>query len=169
MKVIVAWVVCILLVGLVAVGTFRAVSFVAPPKKRQMRQEGTRKMASGDYVGAVGSFDATLEKSGKRSKGSSSDALMYRAEAEYKPRDYEVSIHIYGLLLEMELSTASYLYAQSMYYSQMGDMESAVAKYQTRATLGKDAKASVGEMEAPVAAGGAYVDAEGYEEAMGFY
>ena len=72
---------------------------------------------------------------------------MYRAEAEYKLRDYEASIHTYDLLLEMEPSTASYLYAQSMCYSQMGDTENAVAKYQAGAALEKDAKASAGKME----------------------
>lgn len=169
MKAVIAWAVCVLLIGLIAVGTFRAVSSVASSKKRQMRQEGTQKMASGDYAGAIEDFDAALEKSGKRSKGFNSDVLMYRAEAEYKLRDYEASIHTYDLLLEMEPSTASYLYAQSMCYSQMGDTENAVAKYQAGAALEKDAKASAGKMEALVAAGGAYVDAKEYEKAMGFY
>ena len=93
MKAVIAWAVCVLLIGLIAVGTFRAVSSVASSKKRQMRQEGTQKMASGDYAGAIEDFDAALEKSGKRSKGFNSDVLMYRAEAEYKLRDYEASIH----------------------------------------------------------------------------
>lgn len=69
MKALIAWAVCILLVGLIAVGTVRVVSSVASSKKRQFRQDGIEKLVSGDYTGAIEAIDTALEKSGKSPMG----------------------------------------------------------------------------------------------------
>lgn len=168
-KALAAWAVCILLIGLVAVGTVRVVSSVASSKKRQFRQDGIEKLVSGDYAGAIEAFDAALEKSGKKSEGFNSDVLGYRAEAEYKLRDYEAAVHTYGLLLEMKPDTAVYLYAQSMCYAHLGDTDDAIDRYKAGNAALKDDKAEAGKLEALFAAGGACVDAGEYEKAMSLY
>ena len=169
MKALIAWAVCILLVGLIAVGTVRVVSSVASSKKRQFRQDGIEKLVSGDYTGAIEAFDAALEKSGKKSDGFNSDVLGYRAEAEYKLRDYEAAVHTYGLLLEMKPDTAVYLYAQSMCYAHLGDTDNAIDRYHAGNAVQKEDKDEAGRQEALFAAGGACVDAGEYEKAMGLY
>lgn len=168
-KALTAWAVCILLIGLVAVGTVRVVSSVASSKKRQFRQDGIEKLVSGDYAGAIEAFDAALEKSGKKSEGFNSDVLGYRAEAEYKLRDYEAAVHTYGLLLEMKPDTAVYLYAQSMCYAHLGGTDDAIDRYKAGNAALKDDKAEAGKLEALFAAGGACVDAGEYEKAMSLY
>lgn len=169
MKALVAWAVCILLAGLIAVGTVRVVSSVASSKKRQFRQDGIEKLVSGDYTGAIEVFDTALEKSGKRSDGFNSDVLGYRAEAEYKLRDYEAAAHTYDLLLEMKPDTAVYLYAQSMCYAHLGDTDNAIDRYHAGNAVQKEDKDEAGRQEALFAAGGACVDAGEYEKAMGLY
>ena len=169
MKALIAWAVCILLVGLIAVGTVRVVSSVASSKKRQFRQDGIEKLVSGDYTGAIEAFDTALEKSGKKSDGFNSDVLGYRAEAEYKLRDYEAAVHTYGLLLEMKPDTAVYLYAQSMCYAHLGDTDNAIDRYHAGNAVQKEDKDEAGRQEALFAAGGACVDAGEYEKAMGLY
>ena len=148
MKALIAWAVCILLVGLIAVGTVRVVSSVASSKKRQFRQDGIEKLVSGDYTGAIEAFDTALEKSGKKSDGFNSDVLGYRAEAEYKLRDYEAAVHTYGLLLEMKPDTAVYLYAQSMCYAHLGDTDNAIDRYHAGNAVQKEDKDEAGRQEA---------------------
>ena len=152
MKALIAWAVCILLVGLIAVGTVRVVSSVASSKKRQFRQDGIEKLVSGDYTGAIEAFDTALEKSGKKSDGFNSDVLGYRAEAEYKLRDYEAAVHTYGLLLEMKPDTAVYLYAQSMCYAHLGDTDNAIDRYHAGNAVQKEDKDEAGRQEALFAA-----------------
>lgn len=168
-KAVIAWVFCVFLIGAVAVGTIRVVSSIASSKKRQFRQDGIEKLASGDYAGAIGDFDTALEKSGKKSDTFNRDVLSYRAEAEYKLKDYDASIHTYDLLLELDQDKPSYLYAQSMCYAALGDTDNAIARYQAGAAIKKDDKEQAGKFEALIAAGGACVDAKEYEKAMSLY
>lgn len=168
-KAAIAWVVCILLVGAIAAGTFHAASLAVSSKKNQMRQDGIEKLASGDYEGAIGDFDRALEKSGKRAREFNSDVLMYRAEAEFKLGDYQAAIHTYDLLLGLEPDTSSYLYAQSMCYSRTGDAGNAISRYQAGAALEKDGKAGAGKTEALADAGSVLVDAKEYDKAMSLY
>lgn len=169
MKAVAAWAVCVLLMGAVAVGTIRGISSIASSKKRQIRQEGIEMMVTGDYAGAIGAFDTALEKSGKKQGEFNRDVLRYRAEAEYRLKDYEASIHTYDLLLEMDPDISSYLYAQSMCYAGLGNTDKAVSCYQAGTVLDKDKQAGAGKLEALLAAGGACVDAQEYEKAMGLF
>ena len=74
-KALIAWAVCLLLVALVAAGTFRLITSLASSKKRGFREEGIRKMADRDYQGAIASFDQALESSGKKDHAFNSDVL----------------------------------------------------------------------------------------------
>lgn len=166
---VIAWAVCVLLIGLIAVGTFQLVAYITTSKKRQYRAEGIGKLAAGDYAGAIGSFDTALEKSGKRSEEFNRDVLLYRADAEFLLKDYGAAIHSYDLLLEMEPDTPEYMYRQSSCYARLGDPENAVNRYQEAAALEKKDKPAPGKQEALLAAGSACADAEDYAGAMELY
>lgn len=168
-KAAIAWVICILLVAAIAAGTFHVASFAVSSQKKGLRQDGIEKLDAGDYEAAVKDFDTALEKSGKKSKEFNSDVLKYRAEAEFKLKDYKASIHTYDLLLQLEPDTPSYFYAQSMCYTRMGDADNAVSRYQAGAALEKDGKPGAGKIEALVDVGTALVDAKEYDKAMSFY
>ena len=83
----------------------------------------------------------------KKSDGFNSDVLGYRAEAEYKLRDYEAAVHTYGLLLEMKPDTAVYLYAQSMCYAHLGDTDNAIDRYHAGNAVQKEDKDEAGRQE----------------------
>lgn len=165
----VAWIVCILLAAAIGGGAVCAASSMDFSKKKQLRHEGIEKLESGDYEGAVTDFDFALEKSGKKSISFNSDVLMYRAEAEFKLKDYKAALHTYGLLLKMEPDTPSYLYAQSMCYSRLKEADQAVSAYQSGTALEKKGKAGAGKLEALVEAGNALVEAAEYDKAISFY
>lgn len=168
-KAVIAWAICVILIGAIAVGTVKVVSSVASSKKRQFRQDGIEKLDSGDYAGAIEAFDTALEKSGKKSETFNADVLRYRAEAEYKLRDYEAALHTYGLLAEMEPKTPLYQYAASMCYARLGDTDQAIASYEAGDALETEKTAGTGRLEALTMAGGACVDAGEYEKAMSLY
>ena len=119
-RAVIAWAICIFLVGLIAVGTFRLAAHMTTSKKRQFRAEGIEKLDAGDYAGAIGSFDTALEKSGKGAEEFNRDVLLYRADAEFLLKDYNAAIHTYDLLLEMRPDTPEYMYRQSSCYARLG-------------------------------------------------
>lgn len=163
------WVICILVVAAIAAGTVRVTSSMNFSKKKQMRHEGIEKMASGDYEDAILEFDGALEKSGKKSTKFNSDVLMYRAEAEFKLKDYKASLHTYDLLLKLEPDTPAYLYAESMCHAHMGDAEQALSSYQSGTALEKKGKPGPGRLEALADTGDALVAAKEYDKALGLY
>lgn len=168
-KAVIAWAVCVFLIGAIAVGTFQLVAYMTTSKKRQYRAEGMEKLAAGDYAGAIGSFDTALEKSGKRAEDFNRDVLLYRADAEFLLKDYNAALHTYDLLLETDPNRPEYMYRQSSCYAQMGDTEQAVKRYQEAWAADKKDKPAVGRQEALLAAGSACVDAKEYDRAMALY
>ena len=168
-KAVIAWAVCLLLVGLVAVGTFRLVAHITTSKKRQFRAEGIEKLEAGDYAGAIGSFETALEKSGKGAENFNRDVLLYRADAEFLLKDYNAAIHTYDLLLEMKPDTPEYMYRQSSCYAQLGDTDNAIKRYREAEEKDKKDKPAPGRQEALLAAGSACVDAREYDKAMALY
>ena len=168
-KAVIAWAVCLLLVGLVAVGTFRLVAHITTSKKRQFRAEGIEKLEAGDYAGAIGSFETALEKSGKGAEDFNRDVLLYRADAEFLLKDYNAAIHTYDLLLEMKPDTPEYMYRQSSCYAQLGDTDNAIKRYREAEEKDKKDKPAPGRQEALLAAGSACVDAREYDKAMALY
>ena len=147
-KAVIAWAVCIFLVGLIAAGTFRLVAHMTTSKKRQFRAEGIEKLEAGDYAGAIGSFDTALEKSGKGAEDFNRDVLLYRADAEFLLKDYNAAIHTYDLLLEMKPDTPEYMYRQSSCYARLGDTDNALKRYQEAKALEKKDKPVPGRQEA---------------------
>lgn len=168
-KAVIAWAVCIFLVGLIAAGTFRLVAHMTTSKKRQFRAEGIEKLEAGDYAGAIGSFDTALEKSGKGAEDFNRDVLLYRADAEFLLKDYNAAIRTYDLLLEMKPDTPEYMYRQSSCYARIGDTDNALKRYQEAKALEKKDKPVPGRQEALLAAGSACVDAKEYDKAMALY
>ena len=136
-RAVIAWAICIFLVGLIAVGTFRLVAHMTTSRKRQFRAEGIEKLDAGDYAGAIGSFDTALEKSGKGAEEFNRDVLLYRADAEFLLKDYNAAIHTYDLLLEMRPDTPEYMYRQSSCYARLGDTDNAIKRYQEAEALDK--------------------------------
>ena len=168
-RAVIAWAICIFLVGLIAVGTFRLAAHMTTSKKRQFRAEGIEKLDAGDYAGAIGSFDTALEKSGKGAEEFNRDVLLYRADAEFLLKDYNAAIHTYDLLLEMRPDTPEYMYRQSSCYARLGDTDNAIKRYQEAEALVKKDKPVPGRQEALLAAGSACVDAKEYDKAMALY
>lgn len=168
-KAVIAWAICIFLAGLIAVGTFQLVAHMTTSKKRQFRTEGIEKLEAGDYAGAIGSFDAALEKSGRGADDFNRDVLLYRADAEFLLKDYNAAVHTYDLLLEMKPDTPEYMYRQSSCYARLGDTDNAVKRYQEAEALDKKDKPVPGRQEALLAAGSACVDAKEYDKAMVLY
>ena len=168
-KAVLAWAVCVILIGIIAMGTIYLVGSLTSSKKRQFRAEGIEKLEAGDYAGALGAFDTALEKSSKKSERFNSDVLRYRAETEYRLKDYAAAIHTYDLLLEMDKDTPEYLYAQSLCHAQTGDTDSAIQCYQAAVDREDKEKPGAGKKEALLAVGNACVDAGEHEKAMAFY
>ena len=168
-RAVIAWAICIFLVGLIAVGTFRLAAHMTTSKKRQFRAEGIEKLDAGDYAGAIGSFDTALEKSGKGAEEFNRDVLLYRADAEFLLKDYNAAIHTYDLLLEMKPDTPAYMYRQSSCYARIGDTDNALKRYQEAKALEKKDKPVPGRQEALLAAGSACVDAKEDDKAMALY
>lgn len=169
-KALIAWAVCLLLVALVAAGTFRLITSLASSKKRGFREEGIRKMADRDYQGAIASFDQALESSGKKDHAFNSDVLRYRAEAELQLADYGAAIHTYDLLIEAdEGSAVSYQYLKAVCLAGSGEEDQAVFVYQEAFAADQAEGYSPGQEEALIAAGSACVDAGKYEQAMSLY
>lgn len=167
-KAVIAWAVCVLILAGIAAGTFRLVGHLTTAKMRQYRESGLEKMEADNLSGAIGDFDLALEKAGKRTEFKV-DVLSYRAEAEYKLRDYEAALHSYELLAELDPKAPEYRYLQSLCYSGQGNTDQAIRAYQEGVSLEKEGETPPGKMEALLAAGGVCVDGEEYGKAMSFY
>ncbi|MCC8025487.1 MAG: tetratricopeptide repeat protein [Clostridium sp.] len=167
-KAVIAWAVCALLAAAVAAGTFQLIGYVTTSKMRQFRDSGLDKMEAENYSGAIADFDLALEKAGKRTDFKV-DVLSYRAEAEYRLRDYDAAVYSYGLLLELEPRMPEYRYLQSMCYSKLGNTDQAIESYEKGVSLEKKGESSPGRELALIAAGSACVDNNEYDKAMSFY
>ena len=164
-----AWAVCILTVGLIAMGTVRTISAIAASGRNRLRTEGIEKLASGDFNGAVQSFEQALEKAGSREKAFNRDVLLYRAEAELKLQDYEAAAHSYELLAGLGDVSPSVLYMRSLCMAKLGNADQALALFQEAVKGEKDGQRSEGYEQALAAAGAAMLQNKDYQNAMAFY
>lgn len=167
-KALIAWAVCIFLVILVAMGTFRLVVYLTSAKQRELRDQGIEQMAQGDYQGAITSFDQALEAVGKETGAMAEDILCYRAEAEYQVGDYEAALYTFSLLIQQDQDQPEYYYMSSLCSSAQEQAVQAVDFYRQGQELAKDEHSQV-QLKALLAAGNACVNAGQYDQAMDLY
>lgn len=106
--------------------------------RNEYRMEGIQKLESGDYAGAVESFDRAVEKSKGTVGKFELDVLKYRAEAEYRLEDYAAAAHTYDVLLQVDDKRAEYRYMRCMANARAGNVESALADYTEQTAADKE-------------------------------
>lgn len=108
------------------------------PSKTEYRIEGIEKLESGDYAGAIDSFELAIEKSGGAVGKFQIDVLKYRGEAEYRLNDYEAAAHTYDVLLQLDDKNPEYRYLRCMSYAMAGNLDKALEDYTGQAGDGKE-------------------------------
>jgi tetratricopeptide (TPR) repeat protein len=169
-RALIAWAVCILFAALVAMATFRLITYFTSAQKRGYRQEGIEKLENRDYRGAIDSFDQALESSGKRPSSFNIDVLRYRAEAELGLEDYEAALYTYGLLEEADKeNSVFYGYVKTLCYSCLGDSENGLSSY--REAAASDPEKGTGALgeEALCVLGSVFRAAGEYDQAKSLY
>lgn len=89
--------------------------------------EGIAAVAGGDYEAAIGFFDQVLEKAGRKLGKLETDALLFRAEAEYQQADYAAALHTYELLLEEDPDHEAYKMGAAQCLMELGDCAAAMS------------------------------------------
>lgn len=168
LKALAAWAVCLLLVALVAFGTFRAVTYFTSSRQRQLRSQGIEQMEQGNYQEAIQSFDQALEAIGRDTGSMAEDILCYRAEAEFGLGDYQAALYTYSLLTEREPEEPDYYYMSSICSSALEEPVQAAQAY-SQGLAQKGGADSPVRLNALLSVGSACVSAGEYEQAMTFY
>lgn len=135
-------------------------------EKYTFRETGIEQLGSGDYEGAILSFEQALEHSDKLVGTFELDVLKYRAEAEYELGDYEAAAHTYGVLMQVEEEKPEYLNRRCMLYIKAGDLDQALLDYEKIYVLNSDIT-----LTEPIllALGQALTEAERVDEAVALY
>lgn len=130
------------------------------------RQAGIEKLENGDYEGAVDSFEQALKNSHGLVGKFELDVLKYRAEAEYRLKDYNAASHTYDVLIQADKENADYLYMRCMARAGDGDVKGALDDYTKSVVLDGKAK---GREAALLSVGAAMEKEDKNEDAMTLY
>ncbi len=163
------WGICLALVVLAAAGVLRLTAGGASSERRQLRQEGIASLEAGDYDAALNSFEQALAASKGRDKAFDRDVLLYRAETEFKLKDYQAALHTCQLLTEAGEESLTLRYWSSICYAKLGDWGNALSVYEETAAGETGDAWSTGRLEALAAAGDACVKNGENEKAMELY
>lgn len=169
-KALAVWVICILLVGIIACATIKVTGYFSSSKQRELRALGIEKLEQGDYTAAIGDFDQALAAMDKDTGDLAVDILRYRAEAEYRLGDYEAALYSYELLMQRDPGSLEYWYMAGMCAAGLGNTDRALTYYNhvQEAERGKE-KHAAGRREALLAVAVACVKDQNYDQAMSLY
>lgn len=101
------------------------------------REAGITALEAGNNSEAIVSFEKALEESKGKVGDFQLDVLKYRAEAEYKLKDYNAVIHTYDILISVDMERAEYFNVRSMAKAALGQWESALEDYNKAAAMGE--------------------------------
>lgn len=164
-----AWAVCIGLVIAVAVGTARLVTALTSSERRELRAQGMEALESGNYAEALTFFEQALDSANGKDRAFERDVLLYRAETEFKLKDYEAALHTCELLTERGEDSLTLSYWRAICYGRLGEADRAVSVYEETVAREKADDWSAGRLQALIAAGSACVRGGDYEKAMSLY
>ena len=88
---------------------------------RQDRSAGIVKMNNGEFSGAVESFRAAYNKTGKLSTGFRKDVLKYLSEAEFRGGDYQGAADTYDELIRIDGGKPEYWFFRAAAEAGLGN------------------------------------------------
>ena len=92
---------------------------------RQDRSAGIVKMNNGEFSGAVESFRAAYNKTGKLSTGFRKDILKYLSEAEFRGGDYQGAADTYDELIRIDGGKPEYWFFRAAAEAGLGNADEA--------------------------------------------
>lgn len=92
---------------------------------RQDRSAGIVKMNNGEFSGAVESFRAAYNKTGKLSPGFRKDVLRYLSEAEFRGGDYQGAADTYDELIRIDGGRPEYWFFRAAAEAGLGNADEA--------------------------------------------
>lgn len=99
-------------------------------ERQELRLLGISQLDSGDYEGAVASFEEALKKTSSGIVGEFElDILKYRAEAEYGAGDYQAAAYTYEILLQVDEALPEYQTRACLLSAMAGQTDKALELY----------------------------------------
>ncbi len=93
-------------------------------KERKNFEAGKALLNEGKYAEAVEAFDKAIEAHGSNNiRGLEIDILRYRAEAEYRAKDYKAAGHSYRLLTSADENRSEYMDMLSIIYTKLSNTD----------------------------------------------
>lgn len=108
----------VLLIGGIGFGI---VNYRNHKAKEALIESGVTAIGQESYEEAIRYFDQAVEKSGGRIGKLETNALLFRAEAEYRQGDYAAALHTYELLLEKDSENTEYQKGAALCLMETGD------------------------------------------------
>lgn len=100
-------------------------------ERQELRLLGISQLETGDYEGAVASFEEALKKTSSGVVGAFElDILKYRAEAEYGAGDYQAAAYTYEILLQVDEALPEYQTRACLLSAMAGQTDKAMEMYQ---------------------------------------
>lgn len=99
-------------------------------ERQELRLLGISQLETGDYEGAVASFEEALKKTSSGVVGAFElDILKYRAEAEYGAGDYQAAAYTYEILLQVDEALPEYQTRACLLSAMAGQTDKAMEMY----------------------------------------
>lgn len=99
-------------------------------ERQELRLMGISQLDSGDYEGAVASFEEALKKTSSGVVGAFElDVLKYRAEAEYGAGDYQAAAYTYEILSQVDEALPEYQTRACFLSAMAGQTDKAMELY----------------------------------------
>ncbi len=92
---------------------------------KEARLLGIEELNAGNYQEAIDSFKIALDESDGIVGTFEKDVLKYRAEAEYKLKDYRAAATTYEILADIDGGKSEYLYYEAASKAMAGDLDDA--------------------------------------------
>ncbi|MDD3252821.1 MAG: tetratricopeptide repeat protein [Lachnospiraceae bacterium] len=116
-----------LLLALFIVGGIFGVNHYRNTRAKQaLIEQGITAIEQESYEAAIDYLDQAVGKAGRRIGKLETDALLYRAEAEYQQGDYAAALHSYGLLLKQDSKNVLYQKGAALCLMETGDYAAAL-------------------------------------------
>ncbi len=117
-----------LIVILVGAAVYGVLRFQREKKRQELLTEGILLLDAGSYDEAILRLDNALKwSSGKKVGEFELSVLLYRAEAEYRLKDYDAALNTYELLLEEDQENSEYKKGAARCLVEKKDYDGALA------------------------------------------